>query len=331
MAACRKSDLFIRKLRDDYHEIKPLSHATNRQHYTAKKKESKPANPKFYDDYFYILMRNGLYGAQVEQVMSVFYGFFYGFSPAIEIIEHEKDFFVASPALHSVQTWSNSYDYLQIKDGVLVFTKNEVSKPVLGLGGLSVLSRFFGDSDANTTNIMLQEQGDIYRVIKIDNEMAFETKDEKVESDCDFEDTIKRFNCLKTDITQLKIFKREKMEMMRKIAMTDFDFIELRLRSTLTSNLRESSIHMLKRQLASNAEPDKVFLLKTIETLEHATDEDFSIEPIIKNLQSRHLQLKKDLQLVGDGCALSSMSHLRSANLADDFQTDSAADNSLKR
>ena len=304
----------------DFIEIEKL--AGSETHVTAKEKvKSQPDDP-CYENKWYLLLRQGLYRAQVEKAMSEIYHYFLGYGTDIEILKNSDNYFNASRGIANYTPWHECVFKLQIKtDGSLVLTEKDAKKetnfPVFNLGTLCALTDFFNDNDPAPGNFGLQfvDEMQAYRAFKIDSEKSLpvpedenEQSENSASSDSEssddeclsekesIESEIKQDSILflKKDITEAACFKNEKEAMLNQIASTDFFIIEQILRKNITSTRIESSMWIINN-LAKQKDKERflIYLNKMTPEEMKKTEIDWTIE----KLREQHFQLRKERNL----------------------------------
>lgn len=278
-----------------------------RVRYTATLKQDTSQDPN-YTNRWYILMRYGEYGAQVEKAMSDIYRHFLGYSTEIEIVKHEGDFYAASHEINHFVTFEEAegQEWLVIENNELLFLHNGKKLPVIGVGKLAVLTEFFHDPDNHSGNWGFQVNADNCRAFRIDNEHALEDehpdseKDDEVDDsensaggNLSFEDELKSSLSIANQIPQLPLYIQEKEAMRQEIATTDFTVIANYLRKNITSNKIESSRWTLENQAKFVEDTQEIELLMA--QLNLAKPEDHNIDSIIAKLKEKHELLKWEL------------------------------------
>jgi hypothetical protein len=279
--------------------------------YLAQEKIKSRVDDPMYSDQWYILMREGKMGAQIEKAVSILYKYFFGYSTDINIIREEKDYYVASRGIKNFTTWTASICNNLIvtqPDGTLFFVQDNTKYPIVGLGALCALTTFFRESDSNTENFGIQIIDNIARAFKIDNEKALnffnedEDHSEKENSENEniedenrsekenIEDEIRsdstRF--LKQDITKSGWFQKEKQDMLNKIAQTDFSIIENILRENITSTKIESTSWLFNYLLKLPKYENDQAMLSVLDQLKEGNISDQDVNHLIKKLKLDH-------------------------------------------
>lgn len=282
----------------DYKNIIPLAEfdlASGHARYKAQEKINNQPDQKTYEDQCYLLMREGKFRAEVEQAMSKIYQYFLGYGTDIEIIKDNDDYYVASRTVKDFKTWGECLFEKSIKmleDGKFVYIEEDGSeKPVVGLGKLFVLTRFFADTDSHWGNFGLQKFGDVYRAFKIDNEKSFSFENQG-EKGSDFEnDLCDEFN----KVTETNWYQQEKTFMLNKLARTDFAIIENILRKNITSNELESGKWLCQHLIKFAEGEEKEEFVKNLEKINKADPADYGVDKIVATLRSQHQKLQSEL------------------------------------
>lgn len=301
---------------DHFKDIAPLrgSHPQDaREQFIAREViSSRPSNSCYTNDW-YILMREGKWGAEVEKAISLLYHFFLDYSTDINIV-HDKVhdvFYVASRGVNNYVEWGNCFskNLLSIDDdGRLFITQHNQRYPVTGLGELCALTEFFGESDSNTDNFGIQILGNKARAFKIDNEKALDffegpndpdnntdSFDEQgIEKKESIQQEIQETSIIafKRDITQCDWFRQEKESLLKKIAQTDFKIIEKILRNTLSSNKIESARWLFAYFNRMNLhQEEKEKFNEVLTKLDKLMPENYDVNVIINKLRLKHTQL----------------------------------------
>lgn len=256
---------------------------------------TRPISENF-DDKWYLLMREGLFRAQIEKALSKIYKYFLGHSTEIEIIKDNENYFIASRGIKNFVTWvdalGNKLLYFS-PDQRLLLVGDNTNTAITDLGKMCALTKFFREADAsNSCNYGIQTHRS--RFYKIDNEkgLAISQDDEQI----DLETVLKvdSMSVFKFDITQTSWFKEEKQAMLDKIAATDFTVIDHILRKYITSNQLESSLWLMNHML-KNPEVDKEQITQAMDEIKKEDASEYGVETILNVLRKQHEQLKKDL------------------------------------
>lgn len=295
----------------DYKDLVPMEGSdiqTGRVRFTAKENVKSVADNPFYDDLWYVVMRKGKYGAQIEKAVSEIYQHFLGDATEINIVKDNNDYYAASRGIKHFLPWSDCILKIQLlEDNSLAFVTDGQVKKIHGLGKLALLTEFFGDKDmSGGTNFGIQEREHDCIAVKIDNEHAFsfdeevsssnrDSEDENLDEDdksgdLGMEDAIKNdiFLYFKVDITETDWFQNEKQEMQQLIAATDFSELEVILRNNITSNKIEAMEWMINHLLKFDSTQDKMSLDQPLENLHAMDSENMGVNQIVDILKSKH-------------------------------------------
>jgi hypothetical protein len=291
------------KLLTDYTQVQPMPEfnlATGNARYTAVAESPLRQSGPYYDEKWFILMRAGLYRAEIEKAMAELYHHFMGYGPEIDIIQENNNYFIASHNIARFVSWLDASRSLVLKDdGSLVFVDGATEKPVTGLGYISVLTQFFADGDLHGSNFGIQVNTTACLSFKIDNEKALEFFSEGKMGHMLLEQELKSRalnSSVTKDITKLPWFISEKQTMRKKIAMTDFSVIETILRRNITSNklasIRWLMCHMLKNPSVGVLADD---LHATLHNIDKENPAEHGVDAIIKTLRLRHEKLREEV------------------------------------
>ena len=297
----------------DIQEMKGSDPTVGHAHYTAKEKESSRAPNAIYTDTWYLLMREGLYRAEVEKAMSEIYQYFMGVSTDIEIVKEGENYHVSSHGLAAFQTWDDCKRsiVLQQNGQYLYRTSTGALKPIIGLADLCVLSKFFLDTDVHSTQFGLQEREEACYIVKIDNDKALDIEIPLEDEDENEEDedtiTIETYedflsiiygSFAQFNITETVYFRAEKQTCLNKLASTDFSIIEFILRKHITSNRLESSKwlinHLLKQELSDEIREN---FEENLEKINKVNPTDCGIQAILTQLKVAHDALRNDFEV----------------------------------
>ncbi len=139
------------------------------------------------DNQWHLIMRHGLYRAQVDKAISEIDRYFMGYGTDVDIVQDNNDYYLARRDLTHFTRWNEALRYEQDgtytingyilhPDGTL--TKKGIIKKFKGLASLAYLNGFFANADANDFNYGVQETDNEIRVIVFDNEASFQFGDE---------------------------------------------------------------------------------------------------------------------------------------------------------
>ncbi len=286
------------------HQLIIGAKSSNGFYFTAVDDNAKPEEE--FTDRWFLVLRDGLYTAQVEQSMAVIYRLFLGYAPEVQIIKdvrNENDINVREMQRYYINR-NNEPKYYIASRGIKDFiTWNQYGKEkhgnlkIVGLGELLAIAEFFGESDLNGNNFGFKITKNSLISYKIDNAYAL------------------RFECLdalldQNSINQLPacmdvppIFSEfvgkneilnEKRQMLQKIANTDFHIIESIFRRYITSDYIESMmwnltfiLNMQREKGIANIKQD--ILKQEILNLNH---KEYDIDAIIDKIKRRHLTLQ---------------------------------------
>ncbi len=258
-----------------------------------------------YDDTWFILLRQGEFGAQIEKVAAKLYDFFLGYGTQIDIVKAANSYYVASRKIKNFVEWDRVWNKVTVNhDGLLTLTQGEEQLPIVNFGKIAALTEFFADTDCISSNFGLQAHAGYYRAFKIDNEHTFSFDHEsEMEGVASVRNTLTQCQQI-SDIKYVdsKIFLDEKEAMLIKIAETDFSTIEAMIRAIVTANQIPFTREMLTSFIKSanvddpneeNSSMDIAFLQEQLKALEAADPADYGVEKIIMILQERHQDLQR--------------------------------------
>lgn len=153
-------------------------------HFKAQEKiNDRQSDSAYKDNQWHLIMRRGLYRAQVDKAISEIDHYLMGYSTDVDIVQDNHDYYLARRKLSHFTRWGAALrleqdgtytinGYLLHPDGTL--TKNGITKTLKGLASLAYLNGFFANSDALCNNYGIQETENEMRVIVFDNEDSFD-------------------------------------------------------------------------------------------------------------------------------------------------------------
>lgn len=294
----------------DYRNLKPTRTSNPsifRTHYFAKQViNDRTANPLYKNNQWKLVMRRGIYLAQVDKAMSEMYQYFLGYSTDEDLVEEKGDYFVARRKFRHFEKASNEGKYLiqlngstfKIKDFTLLddgrLIKGNQVKRLKGLAGIAVLTRFFYETDAEDFNYGFQESDEDIKAIFYDCEHALSFT--AVPNQTDIEnDLIEKFG---NKLVSMSWYQQEKKEMLEKIATTDFAIIESIIRKNITGSQLDEARWMFNKILNDPTvwpDYDRNEARKKLEEIKQLNEKDYSVDKIIDELRLRHDQLKKQM------------------------------------
>jgi|GEM_PF-4355105 len=293
----------------DYTDMKDLlgkvhsskSSQALRPYLVKEKVKSREDNP-MYTDHWYLLLRRGLFGAQVEKAMAEIDLYFLGYSTDIEIIKEGENYYVASREIKAFTEWAYcSNKVTTLADGTLALANKKSHTIIKGMGTVFTLADFFGISDPHEHNFGIQENEKECLIFQIDKEHSFDFKEKDEEGYHNFETELSNgmFSGLKASLAETAWFKQEKQALLRKIAETDFSIIENILRKNITSNQLESSRWLRNYMLKFGTDYEKKTFSdpKVSRQFDEADESQHGVESIIQKLRKKHENLRKELNI----------------------------------
>lgn len=291
----------------DYVDIKPTKKSDPtvcRAHFNAREKVyDRIEDPVFKSNKWKLVMRRGLYRAQVEMAMSELYRYFLGYSTDLDYVEEQGDFYISRREFKHFDKWdditkkANSHyfikEYELLDDGRLV--KGSVTKTFLGLGNVIALATFFGDHDAKHYNYGVQETETQLRLIDPDLEDAF-SFDAESQAD-DLENALA--DEFGTEFINMSWYQQEKKSMQKKIAVTDFSIIENIIRKHVTVSRLDSGRWLYQKILRDPTvfpQVDREYAKAMLDKLNLMDDSQFNVDRIIEQLRIRHERLREQFK-----------------------------------
>ena len=299
----------------DYVDITPTRHSSPaifRTHYFAKQKVNDRAHdPLYKNNQWKLVMRRGIYLAQVDKAMSEMYRYFLGYSTDVDIVEENGDFYIARRKFKSFKKAYNpgrtEPEYLRkdgtqflvggfllLDDGRLI--KDNQEKKFKGLASIAVLTKFFGETDAEDFNFGFQVSDYEITAIFYDCEHAldFDSGEGRSEANIETELTKKYGN----EFVNMSWFQQEKKQMMQKIADTDFSVIETILRKNITGSSLDEARWLFNKILNDPTvlpDYDRAEARAKLDEVNKMDDKDNGIEQIIQQMRIRHEKLREQL------------------------------------
>lgn len=294
----------------DYRDITPTkesSPAIFRTHYLAKQKvKDRAPDPLYKNNQWKLVMRRGIYLAQVDKAMSEIYQTLLGYSTDVDIVEENGDYYIARRKFNHFKKASEKGQYLiqldgsnftlkgyqLLDDGRLV--KDNETKRLRGLASIAVLTRFFNETDAEDFNYGFQESDTEIKTIFYDNEHALSFSDEENQTDVE-NDLENKFG---DKLINMAWYQQEKKQMLEKIATTDFSVFEKIIRKNITGNRLDEGKWMLAKILSDPTvmpDYDRNEARKQLDEINKLDVNDYGVEKIISELRTRHEQLKNSL------------------------------------
>lgn len=287
----------------DVKELKGCDPRFGRAHFTAKSVNLNHEEHPVYENNWYILMRCGLYRAQVEKAMSKIYQHFMVVATDISIVKKDKNYYAASRGIRDFKEWRGFHEWLVVnkeENSIGYRSKTGKIKPLFGLAEMCVLSEFFLDCDVHSGQFGVQEREDTCHVVKIDNEKALdlvypselesEITDTVHINDFETELSLDTLRILSVDVTKTAAFQHEKAMMLAKLASCDFSVIEAILRGHITSNKIES-MQWFVNYLVENEAMSKEMAVNNLEILNSEDANKYSINAIVSFLKEKHQNL----------------------------------------
>lgn len=313
-STCQSDPLPAFKHFSDYIDIKPTKRSQPSQlraHFFAKQKFNDRVNdPTYKNNSWKLVMRRGLFLSEVEKAMSEIYAHFLGYSTDIDLVEENGDYYAARRKFRHFKVFEDMENpcvirkegeffyvknYLLLEDGSLI--KDNKIKKFAGLAKIAVLTRFFGESDADTFNYGIQETDTEIRAIHFDNEHAF-TFQEDTSNFPDIENDLA--DMFGKKFIEMAWFQREKQDMLKKIANTNFSIIERIVRKNITvSRLEEARWTLTKilNNVSVFPEYDRKKAQQELDELNTLDESKYDVGQIIKELKTRHQKLRDQLKI----------------------------------
>ncbi len=271
--------------------------SSNGFYFTAVQDNAEPEEE--FTNRWFLVLRNGLYAAQVDQSMAVIYRLLLGHAPDVQIIKdvrnkndisilamqrhyanrnNEPKYYVASRGIKNFITWAQ---YSAERYGNL---------KIIGLGELLAIAEFFGESDLHGGNFGFKVTKDSLIAYKIDNSKALSFK--CLDASLDQNSINQLPACMDVPSNFAKFIEKngilnEKHKMLKKIANTDFYIIEEILRRYITSDIIESTMWDIKF-----AESIGIIEQKDIARIKHQVlnmnRKAYDIDAIIHQIKHRH-------------------------------------------
>jgi hypothetical protein len=231
----------------DYIDLKPTKKSNPdvcRAHFKGHQKiNDRKEDPIYKFNDWKLVMRRGLYKAQVEAAMSEMYRYFLGYSTDVDQVFEQGDYYIARREFKHFDKWDDVIkkqgnqlfikNYLLKDDGTLI--SDTSTKKFTGLASVVVLAEFFGDNDAKHYNYGIQENHSELRLIDFDLEDSL-----NFDWTPDIEQAL--INEFGEKFISATWYQQEKKNMKMKIAETDFAVIENIIRNHITDSNGEKMI-----------------------------------------------------------------------------------------
>lgn len=284
---------------DDFINIQPTKNARPndfRVHFKGQEKiNDRQSNSTYEDNKWHLVLRHGLYKAQVDKAMSEIYLYFMGYSTDVDIVENKPDYYIARRVFRNFKKWreaisinnDGSYEingYTLHPDSSL--TKEGINKKFTGLAGLAVLNDFFANIDARSWNYGIQETDNELRVIVYDNELAFVFNNE--------EQNVME-NHIDATLKNMPWYIKEHDAMVKKIAETDFSVIKSILQKNVTGTELDETRWLINKALLPPGQLAAVQKKLALITPEYE-QKQYGVDHIIEVLQKKHAQLQAKFQ-----------------------------------
>lgn len=307
---CKAEPLPVFKHFSDYTGITPTKKSDPsvcRTHFNAVEKiNDRTEDPAYKTNQWKLVMRRGVYRAQVDAAMSELYRYFLGYSTDVDYVEEKGDYFIARREFKHFNKFDeifkkeNSHYFIngyELQDNGLL-TKDNQTKTFSGLAKAVVLADFFADTDAKSYNFGLQENENEIRLINYDLEAAFSFDDDPDQTAV--ETNVARD--LGDAFVNMTWYQREKTEMRKKLAETDFSVIEKILRKHITVSQLESRRWFFEKILRDPTvfpTMDRKYAQQRLDQLNQMDDKQYDVDRIIEKLRARHNELKKNMSSIG--------------------------------
>ena len=287
----------------DYLDLRPTKDSNPgicRVHYhTQQKINDRKEDPTYESNGWMLIMRRGLFKAEVDTAMSQLFRYFMPYSTDVDYVEEQGDYFIGRRKFQDFHDFDDVVkkegSHLRIKDyelqddGTLI--KGKTFKTFTGLASVVVLAEFFADNDAKYYNFAIQENDTELRLIDFDLEDAFNFDDSP-----DIEKAlVSEFG---KELIEMSWYQQEKKMMQKKIAETDFAVIENLIRNNVTVTRLESTIWLYEKILRDpTAYPnkDRAEVKLALDAMRAEKDTSQTVDDIVKELRLRHDRLKEQL------------------------------------
>lgn len=244
-------------------------------------------NSSFEDDFF-LLYRRSEYAAQIELTCSKIFKGLVGYGPELEIIEENKEFYIASRRIRN------------FKEGCPNFEDINEFENIKGLAAMFVICYFLCETDMHSGNFGVQDLGEGKRIFRID--MAESLDYDMLRTTLELS-SLKKIPYIVEEhyqgITEMSLpqnyvnsdcFQNEKLAIIKLIASTPFSFFEDIIRNTVTSDLYAHQQAMFHKLIASSEDEETILSIKEVASKIEACEYD--LESLIKLLKNRHEQWK---------------------------------------
>lgn len=248
----------------------------------------------FFEDDFLVIYRRSEFSAQKEVVMAEIYKFLTGYAPEVYVVTDDKEnFYIATRRIKNFE------------EGLAFFNKKTGYEKARNLAALHIISYFFAESDMHSGNYGTQFSNQLTNIFKIDNaeSLNFDIMRAGLHVDalkqlpyC----TVAGFhgvseNKIPKTVVQSNHYQREKMNIIQKIAKTDFkifvDILDKHLTRDEFSHRKEILKHMLNMPWCTTS-----MATAFREEFNKINSKYYTHEALIAKLFFRHEQLKQILQ-----------------------------------
>jgi hypothetical protein len=246
---------------------------------------------EFFEDNFFILYRRSEFAAQKECAVAKIYEFLTGNAPEVYVVQDGDKFYVASRRIKN------------FREGLSFFHDKSSYVNVRNLAALHVIAYFFAETDMHSGNFGVHTNDNQASMFKIDNaeSLDFEMMAYGLNIDTlrqlpygrtqkfygTYEDHIPR------GIVESPAYQQEKINVIRKIAETDFSVFLNILNQYLTKDNyshAQSMYILLQAMLNELPEEQQDIMRNQFAKLNPA---DFSHATLIEKLRTRHKQLQE--------------------------------------
>lgn len=248
-------------------------------------------NSQYFADDFFILFRRSEYSAQVECAMAEIYRNLTGYGPEVYVVTDDQGKFYA--ASRRIKNFHHSFAF---------FGNNPSYDKVENLAAMYVISYFFAESDMHSGQYGASITDDMIRMFKIDNAEALDFPSMVYGLSADIlrqlpytiapsYDDLGALTIPKNIVLSDK-FQKEKINMIQKIANTDFSVFEGILNRYLTRDLfsHVNKISEYINDMESMEEDEKFRFRNNVLQMD---PDCYSHKALLDKLKARHIQLNQ--------------------------------------
>ncbi|GEM_PF-6041178 len=278
-----------------------------RAHFKAQEKiNDRQSDSTYENNKWHLVMRRGLYKAQVDKTISEIEQYLMNYSADEDIVQDKDDYYIARRDFTHFKHWhdaisiqeNGSYTingFTLHSDGTL--TKDGITKKFTGLASLVYLNEFFANSDAGNWNYGFQETDNEIRAISYDNENAFDFDNKNP-------DTLDSLHLDTVFVTMKNMpwYIQERDAMVKKLAQDDFTTIEAIIRKNITGTKLDEARFLISHKqqtmamLHYNEDGYNEALKKCLSISSDTEQKKYGVSNAINILKEKHLELQNEFR-----------------------------------